>query len=134
MQNGTKRRLTLLATGVALAAVTTALTQTLLIQQRVVDTEAYAVAVGLGVAIPLLLAAAYPRTGADAGCHAVLVVAEAAAAVVVGVGVVALLVETGLRAPFGVGAGAAATYIGGTAARAVVLGRKRAEERPVSDA
>ena len=134
MQNGTKRRLTLLATGVALAAVTTALTQTLLIQQRVVDTEAYAVAVGLGVAIPLLLAAAYPRTGADGGCHAVLVVAEAAAAVVVGVGVVALLVETGLRAPFAVGAGAAATYIGGTAARAVVLGRKRAEERPVSDA
>jgi hypothetical protein len=62
MDDGTKRRLTLLVTGVLLAAVATTLAQFPLVAGGVADASPYAVAVGLGVAMPLLLAGAYPRT------------------------------------------------------------------------
>ncbi|GAB7093560.1 hypothetical protein JCM30237_07120 [Halolamina litorea] len=128
MQDATKRRLTLLAAGVLLAAVVTTLTQVLLVDRSVVAAEPYAVVVGLGVSIPLLLAGAYPRTEGSGDSPALLIGAEAAAAIVVGTAVVALLVATDLPDMLSVGAGAAATYVGGTAARAVVVGRPTTDE------
>jgi len=129
MEEATKRRLTLLATGVLLAAVATTLVQFLLVGEGVVAAEPYAVVVGLGVAMPVLLAGAYPRTEVgDGRSRVTLVVAEAAAGAVAGVGAVALLVTTDLPDMLAVGAGAAATYVGAVAARAVVVGRPPSEE------
>lgn len=128
MEDATKRRLTLLPTGVLLAAVATTVARFLLVEEGVVAAEPYAVAVGMSVAMPVLLAGAYPRTEAGGGAHTLLVAAELAAGLVTGVGAVVLLVWVNPPNVLSVGGGAAATYVGAIAARAVVLGRPTDEE------
>ena len=124
MESTGKRRLGLLVTGVLLTAVATPLAQILLAGGTTVDAEPYAVAVGLGVAMPLLLAGVYPLTSVDdRRTRAVLVVAESAAGVGFGVAAVAVLLAVDPPTAIPIGGAAAGAYLGGVAARALVLGR-----------
>lgn len=129
MESTAKRRLALLGGGVLLAATVATLAQILLLGESVVDAEPYAVAIGLGVSMPMLLSAAYPLTsGASRQRRAALAVAESVAGIVLGVGAVALLIAVEGPAMLSVGGGAAAAYVGGVSARALVLGRVATDE------
>lgn len=129
MESTAKRRLALFVTGVLVAAVATTLVQLLLVGEAVVGAEPYAVAVGLGVAMPLLLAGAYPLTsGHDSRTRAVLALAEGALGIGFGVAAVAVVLTVDAGDVLAVGGGAAATYLGGVTARALVLGREAADE------
>ena len=130
-----KRRLALLGGGALLAATVAALAR-ITLPERGVAAEAYAVAVGLGVAMPVILAGAYPTRGWEGTGRvdrrrptALLVAAESVAGVVVGVGAVALLLAIDLPALLPVGGGAAAAFVGAVSARALVLGRATTVER-----
>lgn len=93
-----------------------------------VDADVYAIVVGLGVAMPLLLAGAYPALTRIERARPRALWTAAESVIAVGVGVVTLL-RTGYVAPMlRVGGGAAATYLGGTVARALVLGREAVAE------
>ncbi|WP_049981450.1 hypothetical protein [Halolamina rubra] len=126
MESTAKRRLGLFGGGVLLTASVTAVAQLLLGGRGVVGAEPYAVVVGLGVGMPLLLAGAYPALARveRLRTRALLTLAEAAIGTAVGVGAVALLLTVEMGTMLTVGGGAAATYLGGTAARALVLGRE----------
>lgn len=132
MEATAKRRLALLGSGLLLAAVVTTLLQIYLVRRGIVAAEPYSVAVGLGVAMPLLLASAYPLTGENVGSQRTrvgLVVAESTFGTAFGVAAVALLVAVDLPNMLPVGGGAAATYLGGVTARALVLGRLATTEQ-----
>lgn len=133
MKEGSRRRLLLFATGVVLAGAVTTVAQLLLVGEGVAAAEPYAVAIGLGIAMPVLLAGAYPATQdvAKTGrVRAVLAFAESSAGVVFGVAAVALLVVSDMPAMLPVGGGAAATYLGAVGARAVVLGKLSLLDEP----
>ena len=124
MEPTAKRRLALLGGGVLLAVSVTTLVQIYLLGESVIDAEPYAVAVGLGVAMPMLLSGAYPVTGgADTRTLATMAVAESVVGTVSGIAAVALLLAVDPPTMLPVGGGAAAAYLGGIAARALVLGR-----------
>ncbi|MBP1987394.1 hypothetical protein [Halolamina salifodinae] len=125
MDEATARRLALLATGVALAAVATTLARFVLVGEGVGAAEPFAVVVGLGVAMPVFLAGAYPVTqqGVEGRTRAVLALAEAGGGIAVGALAVVILLPPTLPNFLPVGGGAASTYLGATAARAVVLSR-----------
>ncbi len=129
MESIAKRRLALLGGGVLLAATVATFAQMLLLGESVVDAEPYAVAIGLGVAMPMLLSAAYPLTsGASTQRRAALAFAESVAGIGFGVGAVFLLIAIEGPAVLSVGGGAAAAYVGGVSARALVLGRVATED------
>ncbi|MFD1527580.1 hypothetical protein, partial [Halolamina salina] len=65
MESTGKRRLALFGAGALLATAVTAVVQSLLVGEGVAAAEPYAVAVGLGVAMPVLLSGAYPLTNVD---------------------------------------------------------------------
>lgn len=125
MDDATTRRLALLATAIALAAVVTTLARFVLVSEGVGAAEPFAVVVGLGVAMPMLLAGAYPVTqqGVEGRTRVVLALAEAAGGIAVGALAVVILLPPNLPNFLPVGGGAASTYLGGIAARAVVLSR-----------
>ena len=134
MESTAKRRLALFVTGVLLAVTVTTLVQPLLAGETVVGAEPYAVAVGVGVAMPLLLAGAYPLTSVDGRrTRAVLAVAESALGIGLGVGAVLLFLTAETGEMLAVGGGAAAAYLGGVAARALVLGREAADESKLAE-
>ena len=126
METPAKRRLALFGAGVLLTAVATGAAQFLLRGRGVLDAEPYAVVVGLGIGMPLLLAGAYPAlTRVERlNTRVLLALAESVIGTALGAGAVALLLSFEAAAMLTVGGGAAATYLGGTAARAVVLGRE----------
>lgn len=131
MESTAKRRLALLGGGGLLAATVATLAQIALVGEGVVAAEPYGVAIGVGLAMPMLLAGAYPQTEAAAGDdhpRSMLVLAESVVGVLAGVGLVTLLVAVDLPNVFPVGGGAAAAYLGAIAARAVVLGLFAASE------
>lgn len=125
MDDATARRLALLATGVALAAVATTLARFVLVDGGITAAEPFAVVIGIGVAMPMLLAGAYPVTqqGVEGRTRVVLALAEAAGGIAVGALAVVILLPPNLPNFLPVGGGAASTYLGGIAARAVVLSR-----------
>lgn len=128
MDDATSRRLALLATGMALAATVTTLTRVALVGEGVVAAEAFAVVVGLGVAMPVLLAGAYPVTqeAVEGRTRVVLALAESGGGVAAGALAVVVLLPADLPNLLPVGGGAASTYIGATAARAVVVSKEGA--------
>lgn len=127
MDDATTRRLVLLATGVALATVVTTLTHLALVREGVVAAQPLAVVLGLGVAMPVLLAGAYPVTqqGVQGRTRIVLALAEAGGGIVAGALAVVVLLAADFVNLLPVGGGAASTYLGAVAARAVVLSRDR---------
>ncbi|NHX36631.1 MULTISPECIES: hypothetical protein [Halolamina] len=132
MEPTAKRRLALFGGGVLLTAGATAIVQLLLDGRGVVDAEPYAVVVGLGVGMPLLLAGAYPALSRvdRLRTRALLALGESGIGTAMGVGTVALLLTLDVASMLTVGSGAAATYLGGTAARALVLGREAVDGDP----
>ncbi|WP_435116119.1 hypothetical protein [Halolamina sp. C58] len=133
MESTAKRRLARFGAGALLAAVVTAVVRISLVGEGVAA-EPYAVAVGTGVAMPVLLSAAYPLTSVDdRRTRATLAVAESAAGVAVGAVAVTVLLAVELPGVIPVGGAAAAAYLGGVAARALVLGRAAVDESIVDE-
>lgn len=125
MNDATKRRVVLLTAGVLVAAVATGVSQLVFFRVAGVAGEPYAVATGLGVAMPLLLAGSYPRTEDEASNgwrRATLVGAEACGGVLAGVGAVSIVVTADPPTMLPVGIGAATAFLGGIAARSLVFG------------
>lgn len=86
MESTAKRRVARFGGGVLLTAIVTGGAQFLLQDWGIVDADAYAIVVGLGVAMPLLLAGAYPALTRieRARTRALLTVAESGIGIAVG--------------------------------------------------
>ncbi|KPN31261.1 hypothetical protein SY89_02004 [Halolamina pelagica] len=130
MESTAKRRVARFGGGVLLTATVTGGTQFLLQAWGIVDADVYAIAVGLGVAMPLLLAGAYPAVThvERLRTRVLLALAETGVGIAAGVGAVAFLLTLEMGTMLTVGSGAAATYLGGTVGRALVLGREAVDE------
>ena len=117
MDDATTRRLALVVTG---------LVRVTLVREDIAAAGSFAVVIGMGVAMPVLLAGAYPVTqeGVEGRSRVVLALAEVVGGIGAGALAVVILLPPNLPNLLPVGGGAASTYLGAAAARAVVLSRE----------